>query len=87
MASDGMHVGRVILQVSDLRRSLLFYEDVIGFARLDELTVAGRPAARLGAHGGAATALLELREKPGVRAVPRRGLLGLYHFALLLPDR
>ena len=82
-----MHVGRVILQVSDLRRSLLFYEDVIGFARLDELTVAGRPAARLGAHGSDGTALLELREKPGVRAVPRRGLLGLYHFALRLPDR
>jgi catechol 2,3-dioxygenase len=93
MANDGMHVGRVILQVSDLRRSLLFYEDVIGFARRDELRVGGRPAALLAAHGGPGDQgsngpiLLELREKPGVRAVPRRGLLGLYHFALLLPDR
>jgi catechol 2,3-dioxygenase len=91
MASEGTRVGRVILQVSDLRRSLLFYEDVIGFARHDERNVGGRPAAFLGAHGVRGSAggpiLLELREKPGVRPVPRRGLLGLYHFALLLPDR
>ena len=87
MASDGTHVGRVILQVADLRRSLLFYEDIVGFARLNELSVGGRPAALLGAHGSTGSVLLELRERPGVRAVPRRGLLGLYHFALLLPDR
>ena len=28
-----------------------------------------------------------LRERLGARPVPRRGLLGLYHFAILLPDR
>jgi len=31
--------------------------------------------------------LVELRELSGARAVPRRGRLGLYHFAILLPDR
>src|ERR671915_214514 len=31
--------------------------------------------------------LLELRERPGARPAPRRGSLGLYHFAILLPDR
>ena len=30
---------------------------------------------------------MELLEKRGVRAVPRRGLLGLYHFAVLMPSR
>jgi catechol 2,3-dioxygenase len=28
-----------------------------------------------------------LHERPGARPVPRRGRLGLYHFAILLPDR
>ena len=31
--------------------------------------------------------LVELHERPGARPVPRRGLLGLFHFAILLPDR
>jgi catechol 2,3-dioxygenase len=31
--------------------------------------------------------LVELHEKPGVRPVARRGHIGLYHFAILLPDR
>jgi catechol 2,3-dioxygenase len=39
----------------------------------------------LGAPGG--RPLVELHEQPGVRPVPRRGLLGLFHFAILLPDR
>ena len=75
-------IGRVVLQVADLERSLRYYGEVIGFR------VLRREGARavLGAHGDDAP-LLELREKPGVRPVPRRGLLGLYHFAILLPDR
>jgi catechol 2,3-dioxygenase len=40
----------------------------------------------LGADEGD-TALVELRELHGARPVPRRGRLGLYHFAILLPDR
>jgi catechol 2,3-dioxygenase len=75
-------VGRVRLQVADLDRSLRFYRDLIGFAVHGE----DGGVARLGAHDSAAV-LLELVEKPGVRPVPRRGLLGLYHFALLLPER
>jgi catechol 2,3-dioxygenase len=39
----------------------------------------------LGVEGG--SALIELHERRGARRVPRRGLLGLYHFAILLPDR
>jgi catechol 2,3-dioxygenase len=74
-------LGRVSLQVADLERSLAFYEDTLGFA------VLGRTGERasLGAHGGAP--LLELHEREGARPVPRGGRLGLYHFAVLLPDR
>jgi catechol 2,3-dioxygenase len=39
------------------------------------------------APNGEDRVLIELTEKKGVRNVPRRGLLGLYHFAVLLPDR
>jgi catechol 2,3-dioxygenase len=31
--------------------------------------------------------LVELHERKGARPVPRRGLLGLYHYAILVPDR
>ncbi|HKR08630.1 MAG TPA: VOC family protein, partial [Gemmatimonadaceae bacterium] len=31
--------------------------------------------------------IVHLRQLRSARAVPRRGLLGLYHFAILLPDR
>jgi len=81
----GTHVGRVRLQVSDLERSLGFYRDLIGF-HVHELTCGKTPRAMLGAKGEPGV-LLELDEKPGARPVPRRGLLGLYHFAVLLPNR
>ena len=40
----------------------------------------------LGAHDSD-TALVMLHERPGARAAPHRGRLGLFHFAILLPDR
>jgi catechol 2,3-dioxygenase len=72
--------GLVRLQVSDLDRSLEFYEGLLGMsvvARSDGVV-------RLGPAGGAA--LLELRGG-AVAIASRRGRLGLYHFAVLLPDR
>jgi catechol 2,3-dioxygenase len=75
-------IGRVRLQVAELERSLEYYGQVLGFRVLERAE--GR--AVLGAHGDEAP-LVELVEKRGARAVPRRGLLGLYHFAVLLPDR
>lgn len=78
---DATHVGGVHLLVSDLPRSRAFYEDVLGFRPL--VVEAGRVT--LGAHGDDAT-LVTLRTGPGVTAA-RRGAFGLYHFAILLPDR
>src|SRR5258705_2210385 len=74
-------VGRVRLQVSNVGASMLYYTRVLGFRVLSqEGTVA-----RLGPEDG--PVLIELHERAGARPVPRRGLLGLYHFAILLPDR
>jgi catechol 2,3-dioxygenase len=79
---DGTHLGRVRLQVADLERSIAYYETVIG------LRVLRRRAgiAELGVQDDDRV-LVELHEKPGVKPVGRRGHIGLYHFAILLPDR
>ena len=79
---DATHVGGVSLQVSDLDRSLEYYTDVIGFRVLER----DAAHATLGAHGDA-TPLVELHERKGARHAARSGRLGLYHFAILLPDR
>ena len=76
------HVGAVRLQVTDLGRSLAYYERTLGLAVLER----DGGAARLGAHGGGA-ALVELREGSAARPVRPLSRLGLYHFALLLPGR
>ena len=75
-------LGAVRLQVSDLDRSLAFYERVLG------LTAQTRQAASvaLGA-GGASAPLVVLETRPGVRPASPRATLGLYHFAVLLPSR
>jgi catechol 2,3-dioxygenase len=78
----GTHVGAVSLQVSDLARSIEYYTRVLGLAVLS----ADRSRASLSA-AGAAEPLLHLATRPGVKAVPRHGRLGLYHFAILVPDR
>lgn len=79
---DATRLGQVHLQVSDIERSLAFYQGTLG------LRVLSRDGARavLAAHG-ADTPLVELHERAGAVPVPRRGRLGLYHFAILLPDR
>jgi catechol 2,3-dioxygenase len=75
------HVGRVRLQVRDLSQSIPYYTDVLGFA---VSTREGAVAVLATADG---TPLIELHEQKGSRPVPRHGRLGLYHFAILLPDR
>ena len=82
----GARVGAVTLQVSDLSRSLHFYQDVLGFTVAREERVSGGASATLAAPGGNDD-LVHLREKSRARRVPPRGRLGLYHFAILLPTR
>jgi catechol 2,3-dioxygenase len=80
------HVDSAVLQVGDLERSLEFYRDAVGFRLIDRSSEGGVNAARLGSLGSDRV-LLELREKRGAHPVPRRGKIGLYHAAVLLPDR
>jgi catechol 2,3-dioxygenase len=71
-------MGAVHLTVADLDRSLAYYETQIGLrvhARAD-----GR--AQVGAGG---EDLLVLTEEPGAK--PADGYSGLFHFALLVPER
>jgi catechol 2,3-dioxygenase len=79
---DATRLGRVRLQIADLERSVADYETVIGLRVLDR----GDGFATLTPHGDDRV-IVELREKKGVRPVGRRGNIGLYHFAILLPDR
>jgi catechol 2,3-dioxygenase len=71
-------MGEVHLEVGDLERSLTYYERALG------LFVHERDGARavLGTGG---EALLVLYEEPG--SAPARHCSGLYHFALLVPER
>ena len=77
---EDARIGRVRLAVSDLSRSVAYYTEVLGFRAAREGNVAWLASAD-------GVPLIELHEQTGARPVPRRGRLGLYHFAILLPDR
>ncbi len=100
------HLGHVTLQVTDLARSLAYYEQVLGLRTLHRTAT----AVMLGTHEGD-TPLVHLVERRGAKppvilseahalsgaegsAAEGKDLLatnqprlGLYHFAILLPDR
>ncbi len=73
-------IGEVALAVSNLDRSLAFYTEVLGF----RLRTQAGTAAALGAEAG--DVLLRLEQIPGAIPRPRRSA-GLFHFAILVPDR
>lgn len=79
---ESTHLGRVRLQVADLERSLLFYQKVLGMRVLRR----DADSVGLGPYGNDRE-IVHLRQLKSARPVPKRGLLGLYHFAILLPDR
>jgi catechol 2,3-dioxygenase len=78
----GTRLGQVRLQVADLGRSLAFYQGVLGFRLVEQ-----EPSRAVLAAQEDDASLVELHQLRGARPVPRRGALGLYHFAILLPDR
>lgn len=79
-SDPSLRLGRVRLAVSDLGRSIAFYRDLLGLTLVHH---AG-PIATLGAGS---QPLLELEEGPDIRPPARGTRLGLYHVALLLPER
>jgi len=75
--SPDARMGLVELSVSDLDRSLAYWQDAIGLRVLSR----ENGTAELGAD----TPLLRFVEEPGAR--PAHGFTGLFHVALLVPDR
>lgn len=73
------YVGEVGLKVLDLKEMIRFYKEIIGFEVLKET----ENTAVLGAGG---QALLKLEAGNGIIPKNQR-YAGLYHFAILLPDR
>lgn len=81
---DSIHpntvLGEVHLKVSNLARSIQFYKEVVGLQVRDQasksasFTVDGQKT------------LLTIHEVKGA-IVPRKSSAGLYHFAILVPDR
>lgn len=81
--TSGIRIGHVHLKVADLDRAIAFYRDVLGF----EVTqLFGGQAAFLGMDGYHHHIGLNTWESRG-GAPPPPGTTGLYHVAILYPDR
>ncbi|MGH7606433.1 MAG: VOC family protein [Gemmatimonadales bacterium] len=78
-----VRIGHVHLTVSDLARALAFYRDALGF---DVTTTYGRDAVFLSAGGYHHHIGLNTWAGRGAPR-PAPGTTGLYHFAILYPDR
>lgn len=74
-------VQHVTIKVSDLQRSISYYTSIIGLFVIEQ----GEQHASLGAKNSN-TPLLKLEEVANATARPQ-GTTGLYHLAILLPER
>ena len=90
MNGNGIHpavrVGHVHLRVADLDRSLGFYRDGLGFGVTADGRAMGLPAAFLAAGDYHHHIALNTWDSAGATPPPP-GHTGLYHVALLYPDR
>ncbi|MDN4600439.1 VOC family protein [Paenibacillus sp. F6_3S_P_1C] len=75
------HLGEVSLRISNLERSIQFYTEVVGLKLLER----SEKVATLTADGK--QSLLRLEQLTDAVTMPVRSTSGLYHFAILLPDR
>ena len=76
--ADATHMGPVELSVSDLERSLDYWQNTVGLGLLSRDD--GRASL-----GAGSRELIRFVEEPGARSA--RGYAGLYHVALLVPER
>lgn len=79
----GVRIGHVHLKVADLDRALAFYHGVLGFEITQRM---GSSAAFLSAGGYHHHIGLNTWESKGGKP-PARGTTGLFHAAILYPDR
>ncbi|GGN90808.1 VOC family protein [Saccharibacillus kuerlensis] len=75
------HMGRVQLKVSQIERSIRFYHDVIGLTLIAQT----EKTAEFGVKGSGV--LLGIEEVANAQVMQQQSVTGLYHFAILLPDR
>ncbi|WP_442604214.1 VOC family protein [Paenibacillus sp. KN14-4R] len=79
----GTEIGYVRLKVSNLENSIAFYREVIGFQVKEQEGLVASLTAADGVHP-----LLILEEVPDALIMPEpRPTTGLFHFAILLPER
>lgn len=78
-----VRIGHVHLKVADLERALAFYCDVLGFELMQRM---GNSAAFVSAGGYHHHIGLNTWESHG-GSLPPQGTTGLYHLAILYPDR
>lgn len=79
----GTRIGHVHLKVADLDRALAFWRDILGFEEQQRM---GSQAAFLSADGYHHHIALNTWESAG-GSPPGFGTTGLYHVAILFPDR
>lgn len=73
-------IGHVKIKVTNLDRSLQFYQDILGFGILEQTS----NTVKLTTDGK--TSILSIEQPDNV--IPKQGrTTGLYHFALLLPEK
>ncbi|WP_223650791.1 VOC family protein [Hymenobacter psoromatis] len=79
----GTSIGHIHLQVTDLKRALTFYRDLLGF----EVMLDMGTAAFLSADGYHHHIGLNTWHSQGGQPAPREGVAGLYHAAILYQER
>ena len=83
VAPSGTRIGHIHLKVAELPRALAFWRDLLGFQEQQRM---GRQAVFLSADGYHHHVALNVWESAGGQPPPP-GSTGLYHVAILYPDR
>ena len=78
---DSAHIGSAHFRVIDLGRALGFYRDTLGFTVIDQDSTTAALAA-----SASEAPIVRLTVHPGAQLKPQRST-GLYHVAILMPDR
>jgi catechol 2,3-dioxygenase len=85
--SPGAKIGYISLNVSDIQKSLEFYQSTLGFSKMQQQSV-GRVLLSGNGTSSSSSHLLELvqvsQSEPNFSNSRNAGL---YHFAILLPER
>ncbi|MFI5416610.1 MAG: VOC family protein [Nitrososphaerales archaeon] len=80
--SPNARIGQVHLRVSDIERSVQFYESILGLKQ-----ITGSTEKALLSPNGKTPYLVALTKSKKELDFSQRKRLGLYHFAILLPER